>query len=83
MGGDFDGEGLSEPADSPFGGGVVREEGEGAVGYDARGDSTPYHYRMTHLQANAASPRGSNQFPFGALLNHLLRGDLIAIKHPK
>ena len=37
MGGDFKGEGLSEPADSPFGGGVVGSEGEGAVGYNAKG----------------------------------------------
>ena len=37
VGGDFEGEGLSESADSPFRGGVVGKEGKGAVGYNAGG----------------------------------------------
>ena len=46
MSGDFEGEGLSEPADSPFGSGVVGEEGEWAVGYNAEGVSILDHYIM-------------------------------------
>ena len=46
MGGDFEGEGLSEPADSPFGSGVMGEEGERAVGYNAEEVSILDHYRI-------------------------------------
>lgn len=43
MGGDFEGEGLSEPANSPFRSRVVGEEGEWAVGYNAEGVSILAH----------------------------------------
>lgn len=46
VGGHFEGEGLSEPADSPFRGGVVREEREWAVGYNTKGVSILNHYGM-------------------------------------
>ena len=83
MGGDFESESLSEPPDSPFGGGVVGEEGEGAVGYNAGGFSVLYRSKMMDSQAKATSPCGSNQFSLGTLLDYLLRGYLIAIEHPK
>ena len=44
MGRDFEGESLSEPADSPFGSGVVGEEGEWAVSYNAEGVSILNHH---------------------------------------
>ena len=58
MSGDFKGESLSEPADSPLGGGVVGKQGEGAIGYNAKGgfnliDLKPQtrKQRLPHLAA--------------------------------
>ena len=56
MGGDFESEGLSEPTDSPFGGGIVGEEGEGAVGYNAGISSVLYRSKMMDSQAKTTSP---------------------------
>ena len=78
MSGDFGGECLSESADSPFGDMVRREEREGAICYNAGGIQ---YCIITETVNSSASPWGSNQFSLGALLDHLLRGYLIAIEH--